>query len=443
MDIGQEQSSVVCGKMNRLYDIALFCFLLGQAPRLFLRFGKGRSLAKGMRERLGRYPAVTISRLHGRAPIWVHAVSVGEVMVAEILIRRLQGQYPAIPIVLSTVTDTGRAVARKRLGDLVQVCYFPFDFPGPVARAIEGISPRLVLLTEAEIWPNFLTACHARYIPVLLYNGRISDRSYRRYRLVRRWLGDLLGMLGRFGMRTEVDAARILELGVAPAKVLVTGNLKYDLAPPVTDGEEIQRWRRILAGRPVVVAGSTHRGEERELIGAFRAIQTEFPTAVLILAPRHPERCAEVYDLVKGAGLSVLRRTAMGNPSVPPAVILLDTVGELTQLYALGDVAFIGGSLVPWGGQNLLEAAQFRRAVLFGPHMHNFQEIADAFLQEDPGFLVRNSAELTSRLLTLLRNPEEAAHLGEAGGRVLARNRGAVDRTLELIAPYLVGRGET
>jgi 3-deoxy-D-manno-octulosonic-acid transferase len=392
----------------------------------------------GLRERLGRYREALTRELNGKRPLWIHAVSVGEAVVGSILAARLRERHPGLPLVVSSVTATGRQVALERIPQAEAVIYFPLDFPGPVDRALRTINPRLVLLTEGEIWPNFLEACHLRRIPVLLVNGRVSERSFRRYRLVRPVFRRVLDRIALFCMREEADARRILSLGADPERVVVTGNIKYDdkgfhgEIPP-----HLGAIARLLNGRPVWVAGSTHRGEETVILQAFAELRRQFPDAVLLIAPRHLERIPEVEALLREMGVPFIHRSALATHTSVPPVILVDTMGELGHLYALATVVFVGGSLVPAGGHNILEPARYRRPILFGPHMENFAEIAESFLAEEPAHQVRDPSELSGRVLELFRNPRMAARMGEAAYRVLSRDRGAAERTLDLVEKYL------
>lgn len=439
--------------MRYLYSIGLFFALLPYLPRFLKRLGRSGLFGLGLRERLGRYREGLALQLNGKRPLWIHAVSVGEAVVGSILAARLRERHPRLPLVVSSVTATGRQVAQERIPQVEAVIYFPLDFPGPVDRAMRTINPRLILLTEGEIWPNFLEACHRRQIPVLLVNGRVSERSFRRYRLVRPIFRRVLDRIALFCMREEGDAQRIIALGAAPERVVVTGNIKYDDEGfPGEVPAHLTPIAHLLNGRLVWVAGSTHRGEEAMVLRAFTGLRREFPEAILLIAPRHPERIPEVEVLLKEAGMSFIHRSALsiraggaesaegaggaGGAPIPP-VILVDTMGELGYLYALATVVFVGGSLVPAGGHNILEAARYRRPILFGPHMDNFAEIASAFLAEAGAYQVKDLSELCGAVVELFRSPSLAARVGEGGYRVLSKARGAAERTLDLVERYL------
>lgn len=425
--------------MRTLYSIGLFFAMLPYLPGYLRRMSRSGPFGLGLTERLGRYPEALTSRLHGKHPLWLHAVSVGEAVVGSILVSRLLARRPGLPILVSTVTPTGRKIAEERIPRAEAFTYWPLDFPGSVSRALTAVAPRLVLLTEGEIWPNFLDACHLRHVPVLLVNGRISHRSFQGYQFVKPLFRRVLDQISLFCMRGEIDAERIVALGADPQRVVVTGNIKYDDEeanghfPPHLDPVA-----RLMNGRPVWVAGSTHRGEEGLILQAFRKVRSEVPDSVLMLAPRHPERVPEVETLLREAAIPFVRRTRLlENRAELPPVIVVDTMGELGHLYAIATVVFVGGSLVPVGGHNILEPARYRRPILFGPHMDNFTEVADAFLEGGMSHQVRDTEELGARVLELLRDPAAASQMGESAYRVLDKNRGAAERTVALVERFL------
>ncbi len=426
--------------MYWLYSLGLAAFFLaglpGFAAQAILRGKYRRSLG----ERLGRVPVWT-----GPAPpVWLHAVSVGEVMAAIPLVRELTSRRPDLPLLVSTVTDTGRGVAEARL-PAKQFVFFPLDLGWAVRTALDRVGPRAVLLTETEIWPNFLRDCSARGIPVVLVNGRISPRSFPRYRRVRRHFGRVLQGIRLFCMQTSEDAERILALGAPRERVRVVGNLKFDLAgfSPATDGTEgraagaaVRHMLGLPPSWPILVAGSTHQGEEGPLLEAFKAVRRFVPDLTLFLVPRHPERLGEVEALLEREGLPWIRRSRLP-ADLPPAVILVDTMGELARLYAAGTVVFVGGSLVPIGGHNILEPAIYARPVLFGPHMGNFAEMGRLFLEQGAGVEVRDARALAEETLRLLREPRVAEQMGESGRAIVEAHRGAGRRTVDLLEAVL------
>lgn len=421
--------------MYWLYSLGLGAFFIGGLPIFAAQAILKGKYRRGLSERLGCVPAWP----GPVPPIWLHAVSVGEVMAATPLVRELGMRRPDLPLLVSTVTDTGRAVAEQRL-PARQYVFFPLDFGWAVRSALNRLSPRVVLLTETEIWPNFIRACGTRGIPVVVINGRISPRSFPRYRLVRRWFGRVLSGVRLFCMQTAQDAERILLLGAPAEKVRVVGNLKYDL-PTLREAPDAAAVRARLglpSGRRLLVAGSTHRGEEETVLGAFRALAGTRQDLCLLLAPRHPERLEEAERLVRKAGLAFVRRSQL--PATPldgVAVILLDTMGELAQLYAAAAAVFIGGSLIPHGGQNILEPAAVGRPVVHGPHMGNFVEMRDLFREAGAAIQVEDGAGLLERLAALLDDPALADRMGMAGREIVETHRGATRRTADLVDALL------
>jgi 3-deoxy-D-manno-octulosonic-acid transferase len=418
-----------------LYSVALGVFFVGLLPGILAQMLLRGKYRRGIRERFG-----AVAPWEGAvAPIWLHAVSVGEAMAAASLARALRSRRPRIPLLVSTTTETGRAVAEQRL-PAARFVFFPLDFGWAVRRALTRLQPRLVLLTETELWPNFLAACAGRGIPVVVVNGRLSPRSFPRYRLVRWWFGRVLRNVRLFCMQSSQDAERIVALGAPADRVEVTGNLKYDF-PGFDAAVDVAALRQSLglpAGRRLIVAGSTHRGEEEGVLEAFRASAKGCPGLCLLLAPRHPERLDEVERLVGRAGLPCVRRSrAEAEPPREGGVILLDTMGELARLYAAASVVFIGGSLVPHGGQNILEPAAHGQPVIHGPHMANFAEMRDRFREAGAAIQVEDAAGLLRALEALLGDPAAAERMGAAGRGIVAAHRGATERTADLVDALL------
>jgi 3-deoxy-D-manno-octulosonic-acid transferase len=427
--------------MYRLYSLVLAVLALGYLPLFLVRKVWGAGYPVALRERLGyvRVPAPPLPR--GR--FWVHAVSVGEVMAAVPLVQALRARWPAADIVVSTVTATGERVARARLTEAAAMLTFPLDFRGAVERAVTRVAPGCFIALETELWPNLLRALRGAKVPAVLANGRISDRSYRRYRLVRRLFRRVLDDIVVFCMQSEEDARRIISLGASPERVLVTGNLKME-APSGDAGAE-QLWRRLLhlGQAPVIVAGSTHRGEEATMLDAFLTLRAEAGDLRLVLAPRHPERLDEVEGLARSRGVSVVRRSRVSAGQAAP-VILLDTMGELASLYAVADVIFVGGSLVPTGGHNVVEPALHAKPVVFGPHMTNFRDAAALLLRADAAVQVKEESELGPALGRLLGDARARQALGRAAWTAVRAHQGACVRTVAALerALALSGREE-
>jgi len=406
-------------------------------------------LIKGIQER--KYLATFRQRLglslpgmrQGPKPVWIHAVSVGEVLASKPLIKSLKSQHPSVPLAVSTVTVTGQHLARKEFGETARVFYFPFDWDFCVRRFLERIDPAAVLLLETELWPNFLKNCSQAGIPVFLFNGRISDKSIGRYRRIRWLTSRMIRALERIGAQTEQDRRRLIELGAPAAYVSVTGNLKYDLAaPPIDPGDELFQMIRAALGltpsSPVIVVGSSMKGEETVFLDAFREIRRSVPDARLILAPRHPERFDEVAGLLESGGFAFCRRSQIGSAGQSGGdVLLLDTIGELRRVYSLATVAVIGGSFLPYGGHNPLEPASLGRAIIFGPDMRNFREMARLFVNEKAARQCPTEA-LAAVLIELLNDEQARSALGQSALAEFRKNQGATENTLRILQPYLI-----
>jgi 3-deoxy-D-manno-octulosonic-acid transferase len=391
-------------------------------------------------QRLGYLPVSF--NLDGDESIWVHAVSVGEVLSARPLISELRASYPKLRLFLSTTTLTGQQLARRSVPDVDAVFYFPFDWTITARRTLNVVRPRLFVMTETEIWPNLLRECKRRGVRTLMVNGRISYRSFPRYRLVRRFMKRVLADIDRFCVQGEETSRRLVELGADPARIIVTGSLKFDsLESSPTPGrgrERVLRFFRVPPARPVIIAGSTLKGEEEPVIRAFNRVRASGVHALLVIAARHPERFDEVERLCRHEGLTVVRRTELPIDAEPRAdAVVLDSIGELAQLYQIATVVFVGGSLVPAGGHNILEPALYGKPVVFGPHMQNFGEIAETFLTNGAAIQVRTAGELQETMLSLIGDPVRRARVGAAARALVESNRGARDRTLAVIRDLL------
>lgn len=406
--------------------------LAAYAPFAMLRSLAGGRRLGDIRGRLGRsaYPDLD-------GGIWIHAVSVGEIGVARNLLRALRKARPGCRVGLSVTTAAGRELAEATMSQEASLFAFPFDLAGPVERALAATRPGLVLLTETEIWPLFLERAARRGVPVALVNGRISERSYRRYRRVRRLLRSALGRIALFAMQSGEDARRVKELGADGPRVRVAGNIKYDM-PPAPAFADVERLREAAAGRPVVVAGSTGEGEEALVLDAWQRLAAR---PFLVLAPRRPERFDEVARLCESRSLRLMRRSTH-NPQLtthnPPAdIYLLDSIGELASAYRGATLAFVGGSLIPRGGQNPIEAWAAGVPVLAGPHMENFRDVAAAGRQRGILRSVENALGLARELAAALAEPEETRRRAADAERFVDQNRGAADRTAVAILALL------
>jgi 3-deoxy-D-manno-octulosonic-acid transferase len=423
--------------MYFLYSALLAVVLvLGSPYWLFqmLRHGKYR---RGLPERLGRAPERI--RKSSKPSIWVHAVSVGEVLAVSELVPALRAQFPDHRVAISTTTDTGQELASARFG-AEDVFYFPFDFAFAARRWVAALRPALIVIAETEFWPNFLRVAHRSGARVAVVNARISDRSLPGYRRWRKVLAKILRSVDIFLAQTAEDARRLVEIGAAEDRVLVGGNLKYDVPTPPTT-PIVAKLRAVLSAPgsgPVLVCGSTVEGEEALLAAAFQNVLAGHSAAVMLLAPRHPERFDSVAAFLGQLKIKFFKRSQWNGESLSGAVLLIDSIGELSSLYALADIAFVGGSLVPRGGHNVIEPAQHGVPILVGPHTENFRDIVELFRSRDAVRMVSPS-DLSSAFVELLAHGTLRRELGRRAAETLASQRGATQLTLrelrQLLAP--------
>jgi 3-deoxy-D-manno-octulosonic-acid transferase len=420
--------------MYILYNLLLIIATLLLLPVILFKLLTVPKYRGGMTQKLGRLRKGVLKVIKGSRPIWIHAVSVGEVMAAHPLIRELKKKYPNRKLIVSTVTVTGNYTARRRVPEADAVFYFPFDFPCIVRRVIQGINPQIVLVAETELWPNFFRELTRAGIPSAVINGRISPRSHRNYRKFNRFFRQVFDNVTLFCMQSEADAARIKDIGADAEKVMVTGNLKFDQKLPVNASAPVS----ITSGKKVITAGSTHRGEEAALLNVFKDLRHKYPDLLLIIAPRHPERFDEVEGLINKAGYDCQRRTKLRG--LIKDVLLLDTIGELRSFYALCDIAFVGGSLVKVGGHNLLEPAAMKKPVIFSRYMFNFKEISEALLSSGGGIMVKDIKDLYVQFDNLLSNNELARSVGERAFSVIEMNSGAARKTLDAVGRLIIAQ---
>jgi 3-deoxy-D-manno-octulosonic-acid transferase len=379
-------------------------------------------------------------------PIWVHAASVGEVFCSLPLLKKIKKEFPRSKIVLTTITSTGNETAKARAPEADQVLFLPIDHPLILRRSINKIQPSILLIAETELWPNLLRSCGKRRIPVVLFNGRISQRSFRRYLRFKFFFKESLKNISLFLMQTEEDRKRIIEIGGEPQKTRTTGNLKFDQTFPSVTQEataEIAKTLGLHGTEKILIAGSTHSGEEEILVSLYKELRGMTPHLVLVLAPRHLERLEEVEGILRKESIPWSRKTALslgaGQPSdrKAPGVILLDTMGELMSIYSLGTLVFVGGSLVPIGGHNPLEPLFFKKCVLFGPHMFNFLEISNRLIEAGGAIQVSGKEDLFAQLKRLLIDEVAREEVGKKGHQFLQRHQGAAERMIEEIRPFL------
>lgn len=422
--------------IRALYTLALTAGLTAYTPLVLLRRLFRRGHPVHLRQRLGYIG----DGLPPEPRCWVHAVSVGEAVTAIPLVEALRRRWPTLTVVVTTVTPTGARIVTDRLDGTATHRYFPLDLPGPVSRALDAVRPHFFIGMETELWPNFLGALARRRIPSMIANGRISDRSFRRYQWIPFVTRPMLESFTVLGMQSQEDARRAITLGAPPERVVVTGSMKTDALADIPGAREL--WERLLGLAPrerIWVAGSTHRGEDQVIAEVFARLRADHRDLVLLLAPRHPERVPEVERLLTERGLASVRRSRLPVARGGAPVIILDTVGELATLYQLAEVVFVGGSLVPTGGHNMLEPALKSKPVLFGPYTSNFRESAELLVEAGGARRVTDAGSLESALRELLDKPEVARTMGEVGFQAVIRRQGGVRATLELVSRYLAG----
>jgi 3-deoxy-D-manno-octulosonic-acid transferase len=411
--------------MKRLYNAALFPLRLALAA-----WGGFHILTRRRedewRERLARRVPVV-----GAGGIWIHGASVGEARIVGEIARGLRGARPTVPLSVSAQTATGRG--RLPRPPLIDAAFFlPLDFSGLPSRMLAAVRPRVLVIVETELWPNLLREAHGAGVPVVVVNGGVSGERMVSYRRLTRLYRPLLARLTRVGVRSEADAARFLELGTPTSIIRITGNVKYDLPTPAVDPEGLRRRLDLPPERPVFVAGSTARGEDALVLEAFGIARNQHPGLLLVLAPRHPERAEEVGQIVRAAGHDFEFLSSRSRSS-PGDVLLVDTIGQLEELYSIATAAFVGGSLVPRGGHNVLEPAVAGVPVLYGPHTDSVSEPARALEQARGSVRVRSARELGEAVASIITDVDRAARLTARAGAVLAVNRGAVNRSLEIV----------
>lgn len=441
--------------MQLVYSLLLSLTTIALMPWFASQAIFKRKYLNNLKERLGGLPSAL--QAGARPVIWLHAVSVGEALTSKTLLDAMKQRFPGHRLIVSTTTATGQAVARSQLSAADGVCYFPFDWKFSVRRALRLIRPQAVVLMESELWFNFLTECRAMNVPVLVANGRISDRSFPRSMKFRFFIRRLYQLVDRFAMQSRIDADRALSLGADPASVQVTGNLKYDVGG--MDGGALQQEKAerldaifSLSGSRMIVAGSTTEGEEEMVIEAWDRCRARHKAEKvrLLIVPRHPDRFEAVARLLESWGAGFVRRSEVSETSTAAAgeadVVLLDSIGELAAVYRFASLVFVGGSLVPKGGHNILEPALYSKPVIVGPHMQNFRDITleflkrDALIQLPPGETGALIEHLESAMGEILDDDQLAARLGTNARAAVDANRGATSATVDLIAE-LIGAG--
>ncbi|MCY4050425.1 MAG: lipid IV(A) 3-deoxy-D-manno-octulosonic acid transferase [Gammaproteobacteria bacterium] len=427
----------------------LYCFVLYLLSpilyfKLLLRISKDRQYLDRLSQRFGYgLNRSELTQKDHQPRIWIHAVSVGEVNAAIPLVNRICEKYPDFVIVLTTMTPTGAKQANDYLSDKIRHCYLPYDFPGSVKRFVSSIQPAMAIFMETEIWPNYLAFCSKKRIPIIFANTRLSEKSYRRYRNFKRLISTSLSYVDEFAIQAQMDAGRLMKLGARKESIHITGNIKFDITISDKMKQAALHLRYCLGNqRPIWIAGSTHPQEEQQILDASSEIKKKCMDVLLILVPRHPERSSEILNKCMKNGFKTLLHSKLQNAlSNDIDIIIGDSMGELPMMIASSDVAFIGGSLVPVGGHNVLEASAVGVPVIFGPHMFNFQKISDQILAYGAGLQVENASELAETISKLLNDPTLRENYGELGQRFVDENRGAVERVFALIEKHILKIG--
>lgn len=421
--------------MQLLYDILAVIIVILATPVFIYRTIREDGFGERLRQSLGFLPKDTLSQVAGKGCIWLHAASVGEIVATSPIVKEIRNELPEIPILISAVTDSGYVMAKRIIPDADAIIFFPLDLPWLCRRVVGKVRPRVFLPVETELWPNFLRAVRHHDIPVMMVNGRISDKSVDRYHYLGSVLKKMLGSVHLFCMQSTIDAQYIIRLGADPRRVVVTGNTKYDQTYTDVSVEERQALTKELGldrYSPVIVAGSTHKGEEEYLFAAFKEVRTAFPEAGMIIAPRDILRTSEVQALAGQHGLTAARRTELTGQAEHKSahdVVILDTIGELGRIYSLGDIIFVGGSLVPHGGHNILEPAAQGKPILVGPHMFNFKDIYALLSGRGACDTIYEPAELGPKILEVLQDSDVKAKMGRQALAIIQENRGAARKS--------------
>jgi 3-deoxy-D-manno-octulosonic-acid transferase len=416
----------------RLFKWAYTVFFILILPlillRLLWRSRKNAHYRKRSLERFGVFKATI--KPNG---IWIHAVSVGESVAAVPIIQQIQKEFGELPITVTTTTPTGSERIRMVLKDKVFHVYFPYDLPFFVGNFLKRIKPKVCLIMEKELWPNCLWELKKNNIPIFLVNAALSSRSLTRYLYFPNVVKSLLNTVSKVASQSILDSERFLALGLTPEKIQITGNVKFDLVIPTEMMQQALHLRTEWGARPVWIAASTHPGEEEKILAVFQELVAQFKTLLLIIVPRHPERFELVANLVKQHGFTLRRRTEYQSVTSNPQVYLVDTMGELPLFYAASDIAFVGGSLVPIGGHNMLEAAALGLPILVGPYLDNYIEISELLLNAGAMRKVSEGSELANNLYYWLENPGERKRVGDIGKEIVQKNKGAVNKVMDLI----------
>lgn len=430
--------------MYVIYNILAVIVVILALPVFFVRLSREAGFGERLKQSFGALPAATLERVANKQAIWVHAASVGEIVATSPIVKEIRRELPGVPIVVSVVTASGYAMAKRIIPEADGIIFFPLDLPVLSYSVVDKIRPQAFLMVETELWPNFLKAVRKFNIPAMMVNGRISDKSVNRYVYFRTILRDMLDTIDMFCMQSNIDAKYITRLGADPVRVVVTGNTKFDQSyTELTLADKTQMLAALGLSNTdqILVAGSTHRGEEELLFPAFSEVRAQFPHTKFIVAPRDPLRADELIELAAKHNFTAVRRTSLpDNKCGKPDMIIIDTIGELGKIYGLGDLVYVGGSLIPHGGHNILEPAAHGKPILVGPHMFNFKETYALFSERGVCLTVQDSAGLAETMLTLLHNPEQRQALGREALAIINENRGASHKSALYLKEVLLQR---
>ena len=434
--------------MDLIYNLLMILVAVVGLPLFAFRFVRERRFRERLRHNLGFFTPETLAKVVGRRPVWFQAASVGEVVAASSIIKEFKRQMPDIPVLISSGTASGYEMAQRIIPEADAIIFYPPDLPWLPGRIVERIQPRAYVPVETELWPNFLRAARRRSIPVVMVNGRIGERSVEHYRQLRRLFTKMLGTVERFCMQSTIDAQYVIRLGADPHRVVVTGNTKYDQNySSMTEAEKIAYNTELGfdGAGPLIVAGSTHRGEEEILLEVLRAIRARFPAAKLLIAPRDVPRSEHIVELFRRQGFPAELRSKMARAAdrTGVQVVVLDTIGELGRFYNLADLVFVGGSLVPHGGHNILEPAAQGKPILVGPHMFNFKDTYALFSARNACVTALDGPELARKTIEILQDPSLSGRMGQEAAAIVLENQGAAIRTVENLRQILAEQGGT
>ncbi|MBN1492525.1 MAG: 3-deoxy-D-manno-octulosonic acid transferase [Candidatus Omnitrophica bacterium] len=430
--------------MRVLYDLTFICFALFYLPFFMVRLAQAESKKRLLFDRLGCLPTELL-RSDGTPRIWLHAVSVGEVLAIKKFIEELFVRFPSATIFLSTVTPTGQAVAKKRLDPRIRPFYLPFDVSTITERVIKAITPDVIVLVETELWPNLISSAHSRNIPTCIINGRLSPRSFRRYYYFRIFFKSIVAKVTKVAAQNERYKMRFTKIGFSPEDVIVTGTMKYDLDEEIIRSAPDREYFDELCGFPrgstVMIAASTHEGEEQLFLDTFVQLRADYPALRLIIVPRHIDRAKKIIGLISAAGLNwrLADQAACGekNEEGEADVFVINTIGQLASMYKHCDIVFMGGSMIRHGGQNPLEAVMFRKAIIAGPHIFNFHDVYNELVKAGGAVIIKQSEDMVVVLRDLLQHREKLFSMGNKALEVLSSKQGATKRNCDLVAALL------